>query len=142
MPVNKSEFNEFLEVASSSKEVPIIIADTEAQLHEFRNLLNQAGYKEQESVYHLIQTVQQPSKSFLILDGHHEYILKQAYDFVVQYPTGQVEVSDQVTMQKAVFTPNYEESACVLLVTQKELQEIESTGLAFLAKTGAAYQNA
>jgi len=141
MAIDKHSFSEFLEHIFLAREVPIIIAEDQDELHEYSHLLDQAGYHEQESVYHLIQVSQSPTKDYLVLDDHHPYTIKQAYDFVVQYPTGQIEVSDQVTLQKAVFSPNYQESTCLLLITHRELQKVESTGLEFLSHTGMAYQS-
>ncbi|MEK7202618.1 MAG: hypothetical protein AAB669_03790 [Patescibacteria group bacterium] len=142
MAIDESSFAEFINQSGFSKEVPLIIAEDERELHQFRQLLNKAGHDEQESVYHLIHAAHKGSKNYLVLDDHHPFTLKQAYDFVVQYPTGQIEVSDQVTMQKAIFSPKYEENHTLLLVTRRELAEIEKTGLTFLSRVGATYQNA
>ncbi len=142
MAIDEQSFNEFIEISGFSKEVPLIIAEDEDELHQYRAQLQKAGYEEQESVYHLVQASHKGSKNYLVLDGHHPFTLKQAYDFVVQYPTGQIEVSDQVTMQKAIFSPNYKENRTVLLVTKRELAEIQKTGLTFLSRVGATYQHA
>ncbi|MEK7170885.1 MAG: hypothetical protein AAB774_01095 [Patescibacteria group bacterium] len=142
MGIDERPFDEFLDRSGFSKEVPLIIAENEEALNNYRERLKKVGYEEQESVYHLIHSSHKGSKNFLVLDGHHPDTLKQAYDFVVQYPTGQIEISDKATMQRAIYSPNYKENQTVLLVSRQQLSEIQQTGLTFLPRVGATYQHA
>lgn len=124
-------FNDFLEIASG-REVALAVAKDENELNEFIKSMNELGFKEADKVPDLLSH----SKSFIVTK---EEAGKDIYDFLVQYPTGQVEVFDKDSMQSKTFSPDYKNKA-VLLIDKKILNKLSGEGLDLLSVAGPAYR--
>ncbi len=124
-------FNDFLEIASG-REVALAVAKDENELGEFIKSLNELGFKEGRIVSDLLGH----SKSFIIA---REDMGKDIYDFVVQYPTGQVEVFNRDGMKSETFSPDYKNKT-VLLVDEKVLNNLSGKGFDLLSVAGPAYR--
>ncbi len=132
--VTKNSFNDFLNVASNQNEVAIAIAKNPSEIESFSRSMNKAGFKKSKDVEGLLSN----SKTYFIID---KKIDKDVYDFVVQYPTGQVEIFDKKNMKSQTLVPNYHKSTVVLIALKSNLKKLQTEGFDILSKTGPAYQS-
>ena len=131
---NPKSIEEFLSVMQGGKEVGIIIAQDEAELSSFARALDRFDFKRAENIFDLLKF----SKTYLVAGQDMD---KGAYDFIVQYPTGQVEIFNKELMQSQTLTPDYKNSAIVLLVDKSNLNKIQEKGFDLLAVAGPAFQS-
>ena|SRR5579872_5128463 len=129
-----TEFNDFLKVAFGQKEVGLIIAKNRDQLSDFSSIMDAEGFKKSDHVSGLTHS----PKSYVVIS---ENMSKDAYDFLVQYPTGQVEIFDTDTMQSKTFSPDYANSCVIFLVLKEDLGKLQEKGWDILGSSGPAYQS-
>ena len=125
-------FNDFLEIASG-REVALAVAKDEKELNEFIKSMNELGFKEGNDASDLLGH----SKSFIVAKIEAG---KDIYDFVVQYPTGQVEIFNKDNMQSETFSPDYKNRA-ILLIDEKILNKLSGEGFDLLSVAGPAYRS-
>lgn len=130
---NKASIEEFLSVMIGSKEVGLVIAKNEAEISSFAKALDRFDFKRSENISDLFKA----PKTYLVAD---ENIDKDVYDFIVQYPTGQVEIFNKKLMQSQTLSPDYKNSAIVLLVEKNNLNKIQEKGFDILGVAGPAFQ--
>ncbi len=130
---NSLPLHDFLSMLVGSPEVGVVIAHDEKELMAYTLHLEQSGFCKVQGVHNLPL----PAKAYIIADADMD---KDVYDFVVQYPGGQVQLFDKKTMQPQFFSPDYKKVAVVLLVTKDNLNSLQSKGWNILAATGPAYQ--
>lgn len=125
---------EFLTVTAGSKEMGLIIAKDASELEGFVRSLDGMGFKRSEKVADLSKL----QKSYFVID---EGAAKNAYDFAVQYPSGQVEIFDKELMQSQSFSPDYGSLNIVLLVVKDDLNKLQTKGFDLLSAVGPAFQS-
>ena len=130
---NKASIEEFLSVIIGSREVGLVIAQNEAEISSFAKAMDRFDFKRSENISDLFKS----PKTYLVADGNLD---KDVYDFIVQYPTGQVEIFDKKLMQSQMISPDYKNSAIVLLVDKKNLNKIQEKGFDILGVAGPAFQ--
>ena len=128
------EFIDFLKVAFGQKEVGLIVAKNRDELSDFSSIMDNGGFKRSDNVLDLLNS----PKTYLSVD---ENINKDVYDFVVQYPTGQVEIFDNTAMKSNTFSPDHANSCVVILVLKEDLSKIQEKGWDILSLCGVAYQS-
>jgi len=133
MTNNEEKFKKFLNILADQKEVGLVIAKNEKELGTFVKILNEAGLKQSEGVADLLKS---PKTYFVVSENFN----KDIYDFVVQYPTGQLEVFNKQLMQSQTFYPDYKNSVVILLVDKDNLNKIQEKGFDILSATGPAFQ--
>ena len=84
-------FEDFLKYASSQKEVSLALAKDETELAEFIKALETHQFRQAVDYSDLFKHITQPGKVFVVVK---DSLPKDMYDFIVQYPTGQVEIYD------------------------------------------------
>ncbi len=131
------DLNKFLSLASGQREVALIIAQDEIHLRELERSLEEKGFGKAGSASELARRIAEPGKIFFTLTATVD---KSAYDFVAQYPTGQVEIFDHSQMRSHVATPDYQGLSVAVLVTQQDLATLEGHGYGLRTHTGIAYQ--
>lgn len=137
----KATVSQFLEKTVSQKDVSILIAKDSTEIDAFEKALIGQGFEIVTSVSKLVSLVSDNSKPAKVYISPDHGNVKALYDFLVQYPTGQVEIFDGREMKSKVFQPSYTGSAIVLLILKEELQKFELKNFAFLQYTGLAFQN-
>jgi hypothetical protein len=125
---------EFLTVTAGSKEVGLIIAKDTSELEGFVQSLDEMGFKRSEKAADLSKF----PNSYLVID---EGAAKDAYDFAVQYPSGQVEIFNKEQMQSQSFSPDYSSLNLVLLVVKDDLNKLQTKGFDLLSAVGPAFQS-
>ena len=130
---NKASIEEFLSVLMGSREVGLVIAKNEAEISSFAKAMDRFDFKRSENIADLFKF----PKTYFVVDGNLD---KDVYDFIVQYSTGQVEIFDKKLMQSLTLSPDYKNSAIVLLVDKDNLNKIQEKGFDLLSSTGPAFQ--
>lgn len=130
---NKASIEEFLSVMIGSREVGLVIAKNEAEISSLAKAMDRFDFKRSENISDLFNS----HKTYLVAD---ENIDKDVYDFIVQYPTGQVEIFNKKLMQSQTLSPDYKNSAIVLLVEKNNLNKIQEKGFDILGVAGPAFQ--
>ncbi len=131
---NPTSIEEFLSWMTGSREVGLAVAKDQTEFENFAEALNRNGFKKSENVLGLLEV----KKTYFIADQN---TAKDIYDFVVQYPTGQIEIFDKKIMQSRTFSPSYKDLAVVLLVDQDNLNKLQAKGFNFLSASGPAYRS-
>lgn len=130
----KDGLADFVHVAFGSKEVGLALAENAKELVEFSQALDSMGFTRAEDVSGLTER----PKVYLVLGKDME---KGVYDFAVQYPTGQVEMFDGDAMRSRVMTPDYRNTAVILLASKKDIAASRARGFDILAVAGPAYRS-
>lgn len=130
----KISFADFISVVFGSKEVGLALAKDKTEFADFTQKLEQAGFQQPKN----IADIPKIAKVYFSFD---DIISKEIYDIVVQYPSGQVEIFDKQLMQSRVFSPDYKNSALVLLMYKDSLIKFQEQGFDILAVAGPAFQS-
>ena len=138
MQENTAQFSLFLSHAISQKEVSLVIARDEKENTAFEKILTENGFQEAKTSFELLEKARTRVKTYLNLNDNFS---KQVYDFLTQYPTGQIELFDNEQMGSKVVFPAYENGAVVFLVSKNNLLEIEKKGFRIREAVGMAYQS-
>lgn len=133
-PVNNQALNDFLAVVGGSKEVGLAIVQDEKGLEELSRTIEAQGFIRSHGAANLLTL---PRTYFVA----NENMAKDIYDFVVQYPTGQVEIFDTARMRTQTLSPDYQNRAIIVLVRQDNLSKLTANGFNLLAAVGPAYQS-
>lgn len=136
--MGQNSFNEFLKYTLSQKEVSLAIAQDEAELNKFVEILQSHGFRQTIDTTELFKYVTIPSKVFFIARGN---LPKDIYDFIVQYPTGQIEIFDKRNLKSKIVTPVYNGVSVVLLITKSSLKQIQEAEFQILNHVGVTYQS-
>ncbi len=135
---NENKLTNFLKYAAFQKEVSLIIAKNEEELKEFEEILDKNHFKKASHVSQLLLYIDSPSKLYFHINSN---LPKELYDFILQYPTGQVEIFDKNKMSSTVTTPSYSDVSVILLITKEKLSQIQNGELEILSHVGLTYQN-
>jgi hypothetical protein len=135
----KDTFDDFLKLTPSQKEISLAIAKENDELSTFLKVLEDQGFRQVVDTPDLFKYVFHPSaKVFFVVK---EIIPKDIYDFILQYPTGQVEVYDDFNLKSKLATPSYDNSSIVLLITKEDLKKNNESGFQILDQVGLTYQS-
>lgn len=125
---------DFLNVTAGSKDAGLVIARDANELTEMAEFLESAGFNKAKNIPNLFAL----KKSYLVVD---ENSAKEAYDFAVQYPTGQVEIFNKEEMKSETFSPDYGSLNLVLLVARDDLNKLDAKGFDLRSAVGPAFQS-
>ena len=128
------EFTDFLKTIFGQKEIGLVIAKDRSELSDFSEIMDNEGFKRSNN----IQDLPNSPKTYLPVSVD---MTKDTYDYLVQYPTGQVEIFDNSTMQSKTFSPDYANSGILFLVLKEDLSKLQQKGWDILANSGPAYQS-
>ena len=115
-----------------------MIAKNEEELKEFEELLDKHHYKKATYVSQLLLYIDSPSKIYFHINSN---VPKELYDFVLQYPTGQVEIFDTKKMSSTTVAPIYNDVSIILLITKERLSQIQKGEFQILSIVGLTYQD-
>lgn len=131
-------FDDFIRFTSSQKEISLIIAKDEVELFSFVKTLEDEGFSQTLDVLDLFKYITVPSKVFFVIQ---ENLSKDMYDFVVQYPTGQVEIYDKFNLKSQTVIPIYKDISIIFIVTKETLKKTQESGFRILEQVGITYQS-
>jgi hypothetical protein len=136
--MSQNTFKKFLDFTPSQREVSLAIAQDKKELEQFQKILDKQGFKQAKTIAGLISETGDASENYYICkDG----VDKETYDFLVQYPTGQIEFFGKDKMKSKIVFPCYNNSAAVFLIDKKNLLKSQKQGFNILNHAGLAYQN-
>ena len=136
--INKEEFQKFLEYTLSQRDISLVIAKDDTELKKFVTEMKEIGYKYLKDIWEIMDFAGTEGKGCFAMN---ETLEKELYDFIVQYPTGQVEIWDQAKNDFRVVSPKYEGVSLVFLITKQDLENIKRQGFEILSKVGLTYQS-
>lgn len=135
---SKTDFLDYLKFTNSQKEVSLAIAKDDTELRELKEILESKNYKQATEVSQLMLYIDSPCKLYFVV---FDQIPKDLYDFIVQYPTGQVEIFDGEKMKSQVATPSYHDVSIIILLTIETLSKIQKENFSILENVGITYQS-
>src|SRR3989344_6058627 len=101
MTINsRNQLVDFLNHTVSQKEVSVIIAKDNNEQHLFQEELDREGFRQAIDVSEIIKRNKALSKVYFMV---RDKFPKDIYDFLLQYPTGQVEIFDKSTMSSKTY---------------------------------------
>jgi hypothetical protein len=137
MSMQKS-FRDFLKYTPSRKEVSLVIAKDKTELRDLVKKLEKDDFRQAADVLDLFKHIVKPSsKVFFVTE---ESLPKDMYDFMIQYPTGQVEVYDKFNLKSKLVVPVYDKVSVIFVVTKKSLGKSQESGYRILEQVGITYQ--
>lgn len=125
----------FINYSVSQKEVSLIIAKNEEEIQETIKTLTDVGYSRVLDIKEVFKLIIRPAKFLIVLNNDFS---KDIYDFVVQYPTGQVEIYDKEKLKSETVVPVYKDVSIILIADKKT---IEKSKLPILEKVGLTYRS-
>lgn len=137
--MNKQDsLTNFLRRTQSSKEVSLMIAKDDDEQLEFQKILEQEGFRKIDNVQQLLGSIASAAKIHLMAG---DSLRKDLYDFIIQYPTSQVQIFDKQSLNSKVINPRYKNVSIVLVITKYHLEQVQKQGFDILRHTGLTYQN-
>ena len=133
-----NNFTDFLKYAKSRKEVSLVMYNDEIELENTKIILRDNDYRQIDNLSELLNCVTQTSKVFLVVENDFS---KDLYDFIVQYPSGQIEIYDKSSLKSQIVTPIYSDVSVILVIKKEILQKTQTSGLKILENIGLSYQN-
>ena len=130
---SNQDIEEFIKVTNGSREVGLIIARSTLELENAAHLVESAGFAEVRGIDDLLKN----AKHYLLLG---KKIDKGIYDFLVQYPTGQVEIFDNQSNKSRLFSPDYSQASVMVLILLEDLLVLEEGGIVLREVAGPAFQ--
>ena len=131
---DKKSLDQFLAITLGQKEACLIIAKDKKEQSEFEKFLAENGFKKSNAVYELLEN----QRVYFVAEKD---IDKNIYDFVSQYPTGQIEIFDKNTMKSNVYSPDYKDKAVIIIALKSNIKALQKNNFDLLALTGPAYQS-
>lgn len=134
---NNKKIKEYLDFSKSQKEVCLMIAENKKELGDFEKELILSGFVKNSNIIELGESLKKQDKNYLVLKSNES---KNAYDFFVQYPTGQIEIFHSKSMKSSVIIPDYKKNSTIVLLTKSDLLKIKEEGYNLLSHVGLTYQ--
>lgn len=130
--------SQFLEHIVSSREVSLAVtADTES-LAEMVEVVSAGGFTRCEDAFAMIRAIQVPR--YLVFTVLTADAPKPLYDFVVQYPTGMVQLGHPDSLTQVVAHASWENNAVLVVATRKTMEATQTKGYRFLEGVGMCWQ--
>ena len=141
MPNNINHFNQFLSRSHQAKEVSLAIAQDEKELKQFQEILDKKNFKQANNIFELLDNIKSNPINYFIAAKEHVKSKKEIYDFIIQYPTGQIEIFNPATMQSQIANPDYQKLTTIILITKEDLAEFRKENFDILSNVGLTYQS-
>lgn len=135
---SSGNFQEFLRFIDSGQEVSLALAKDASELKHLQQLLDDHHFKQATLVSQLLLHIETPCKIYVLVQNR---LSKNLYDFILQYPTGQVEIFDGKNLKSTVANPIYKNVSIVFLMTKETLTQIQKNNFQILDKVGITYQS-
>jgi hypothetical protein len=133
-----SKLTDFIKYTFSQKEISLIIAKDQEELEGFVQILADKDFRQAIDTSELFKRIMHPSKVYFII---RKELHKSIYDFILQYPTGQVEIFNRDRMKSEMVSPVYKDVSVIFLVSKQTLSNIQKSGYQLLENTGMTYQS-
>lgn len=130
----QKSITQFLDATNGAREVSLIVIDKQEDQDEFIRLLHDYNFKQCD-----------PNSILRSLDSEKSFVLlprdfnKELYDFIVQYPSGQIQYLDNKSFQTKIVDIDYKGRSCILITTNDTLQAWADAGFLVRNKVGLVY---
>lgn len=141
MTNNTKQFNQFLSRAPQAKEVSLAIAEDEKELKQFQEILDKKKFYQANNIFELLESIKGSGDHYLVIDEKTIKTKKEIYGFIIQYPTGQIEIFNPKIMQSQIASPDYQKLATIILITKKASQDFQKENFDILSAVGLTYQS-
>lgn len=131
-------FKQFLEDATAQKELPLALAKDNEEFVHFHDLMTEQGFVGSDKIFDVIKQLESKKKIYFVINQHN---IKIAYDFILQYPTGQVNLLNKEDMSNISYSPKYNSHSLVLLTTDEFISHLQKNSLNFLENIGMVYRS-
>lgn len=136
--MKKQDLSEFIEFSLGKKEVSLLIAADKKELKKFKKELLNQDFSEEKNIYDFVQSVKRKAKIFI---EYTQDLKKDLYEFIIQYPSGQIYFFDTEKKESVFVTPNYQKNIILILITKNDLESLESSGFNILQNVGLTYKS-
>lgn len=130
-------FEDFLLKTESQKEVSLVIVQEDQDIEEIIEVLEKFQYKNMVNLPSLLKEIERPSRVCVFLE---KVFPRKLYDFISQYPTGNIEVYDNETSGSQVAFPLYDGVSIVVVAKQSALDYAKRLGYSVLEKVGLTFR--
>lgn len=131
-------FNNFLNFTSSQKEISLVIAKDKVELSNFVKKLKNEGFNQTPEALDLFKYITKPAKVFFVIQ---KILSKDIYDFMIQYPTGQIEIYNKSNLKSQTVIPIYKDVSIIFIITKETLKKTQEFGFRILEQVGITYQS-
>jgi hypothetical protein len=123
----QNEIKNFLQLATSSREVSLMVAGNENELEALEQKVADFGFQKTQNIREIFNAVKNGSRTYFIMKDE---LGNNIYNILAQYPTGQINAYDG--KDNLVANPNYQTGAVLILITEENLNKIEKGGKSLL----------
>ncbi len=127
----------FLKRTVSQEEASLLVARDKKELDIFEKELKKNSFSKVKDAFTLAKKIESEGRFYVRFDS---ILPKDFYDFLMQYPTRQVELFHGGKMKSLVVTPRYEGVSIIVITTREALANTEKSGLIVRRSIGMVYQ--
>ena len=131
----QEETKKFLQLAASSKEVSLMVAENEKELEKLENKASEFGFQKTQNIREIFNAVKNGNKTYFIMKNE---LGSNIYNILAQYPTGQINAYDG--KDNLVANPDYQTGAVLILITEENLNQIEKSEKSLLKSVGLTWR--
>lgn len=128
----QNELNEFLNLAYSQKEINLCIFPQNKK-EEYLAYFKSNQFLITINIQEFLNSIINPSKTIILVTEDN---LKDIYDIVSQFSTGQISYFDNSSMETKWFTPQYDKSTILVLISKNLIESYPQ----ILNQCGLTYQ--
>lgn len=133
---DQASFIEFMSRLASSRDVSLAIAPDVEAVAELADLAAASGFTRCVDAIELAAMINQPAcRLFIEVTAG---LPKLLYDLIVQYPTGQVQLSSPGSTINV--TPGYQGAAVLVLATEAAASQAQGAGFRLLESVGLCWR--
>lgn len=131
----QKEIKKFLQLATSSKEASLVVADNDKEIERLEQEASDFGFRKTQNIREIFNAVRDGEKTYFILKNE---MGNNIYNILAQYPTGQINAYDG--KDNLVANPDYQTGAVLVLITEENLANIEKSNKSLLRIVGLTWR--
>ncbi len=133
----ETELQDFITTSHSLREPSLLIVSDNSKLFLVTKESAFSDFKKTNKVSDLSVLAQNGGKYCMVITEDN---IKEAYDFLKQYPLGAIDIFDSVSGVQKTYCPKYEDNTILFIVTKQVLEESQNIGLDILKVSGITKQ--
>ena len=131
----QKDTKKFLQLATSAKEVSLMVAEDKKELEKLEQKVSDFGFKKTQNIREIFNALRDGEKTYFVLKDE---LGNNIYNILAQYPTGQINAWDG--KDNLVANPNYQTGAVLILITEENLAKVEKDGKSLLNLVGLTWR--
>jgi len=130
--------DKFISHCVPSKDIHLLIAQNNNEFFNIEETLKKHKYHKCIDINQFIDSLNTYQKIYLTVDN---LLDKTLYDFICQYPTGQISLSIPEKGGNISINPDYKSTSILILITKENLfSKVEKDKFTLLDKVGMVFQ--